>query len=440
MFGRTTSVNTQHGTEWPVPRVTLRRCSLLGVLLFLCAILTTAYSFGQLKWLEPPPGYLASYATGVSDDGHIVAGFVWDGQQQYTACIWQNGMIRLLPTPDGAISQAYSVSSDGQVIVGTVRPMNSVPMAVYWQNDQMYILCPGTAYDVSANGETIVGEAIINAGLGQTKGFIWRGGDCYLFDLADDPVATTVFGISPDGRWAVGVYVAPNVDMRCRFTGVNRGFLMDTYTFAWVDIPSLADGRTEDEIWCLGHSYAFAVSNAMPTVTVAGTSDLGDWQRSAVAAQWFPPMQIGSHYSGEVDINSYAFDVTRNGFIKVGLHDRFGATRWVGIQEEDLNTVFAPVRPCGSSLWWADSVSTDESGRFIVGWGHNIVTGQPRAFLIDSTRVLEGDVNMDGCVNDVDLLAVIMSFGGSDPYADLNCDGVVDDADILIVISNFGDC
>jgi len=78
--------------------------------------------------------------------------------------------------------------------------------------------------------------------------------------------------------------------------------------------------------------------------------------------------------------------------------------------------------------------------RHLVGWGHNIVTGQPRAFLIDSTRVLEGDVNMDGCVDDADLLAVIMSFDSSDPYADLNCDGVVDDADLLIVILNFGDC
>ena len=436
MFGRTTGLKTHPRAGLLVPSATFRDRSLLGALLFLCTILTTAYSFGQLKWLESP-GYLASYATGVSDNGQIVAGFIWDGQR-YTACIWQNGVIHLLPTPEGANSKAYSISSDGQVIVGEVSSMNLGQLAVYWQNDQMYILCPGIAYDVSANGETIVGEAHVY--LGQTKGFIWRGGSCYLFDLAGDPVATQALGISPDGRWAVGVYVAPNVDMRCRFTGVNRGFLMDTYTFAWVDIPSLADGRTEDEIWCLGHSFAFAVSNAMPSVTIVGTSELGDWQRSSVAAQWFPSTQIGSHYSGEVDINSYAFDVTRNGFIKVGLHDRFGAARWVGIQEEDLNTVFAPVRPCGSSLWWADSVSTDESGRFIVGWGHNIVTGQPRAFLIDSTRVLEGDVNMDGCVDDADLLAVIMSFDSSDPYADLNCDGVVDDADLLIVILNFGDC
>jgi len=52
----------------------------------------------------------------------------------------------------------------------------------------------------------------------------------------------------------------------------------------------------------------------------------------------------------------------------------------------------------------------------------------------------EGDVNGDGCVDDSDLLAVLLVFGntGSGLPEDLNGDGVVDDADLLTVLFNFG--
>lgn len=49
-----------------------------------------------------------------------------------------------------------------------------------------------------------------------------------------------------------------------------------------------------------------------------------------------------------------------------------------------------------------------------------------------------GDVNLDGTVDDADLLAVLFAFGSSDPSADVNGDGTVDDADLLTVLFNFG--
>ncbi|MCS7208090.1 MAG: hypothetical protein NZ874_00785 [Fimbriimonadales bacterium] len=48
-----------------------------------------------------------------------------------------------------------------------------------------------------------------------------------------------------------------------------------------------------------------------------------------------------------------------------------------------------------------------------------------------------GDVNGDGCVNDADLLIVLLNFGGPG-RGDVNGDGVVNDADLLIVLLNFG--
>ena len=49
-----------------------------------------------------------------------------------------------------------------------------------------------------------------------------------------------------------------------------------------------------------------------------------------------------------------------------------------------------------------------------------------------------GDVNLDGTVDDADLLTVLFAFGTSDPRADVNLDGTVDDADLLTVLFNFG--
>ena len=52
----------------------------------------------------------------------------------------------------------------------------------------------------------------------------------------------------------------------------------------------------------------------------------------------------------------------------------------------------------------------------------------------------DGDVDGDGCIDDADLLAVLMAFGqsGANLLEDMNGDGIVDDADLLTVLFNFG--
>jgi hypothetical protein len=53
---------------------------------------------------------------------------------------------------------------------------------------------------------------------------------------------------------------------------------------------------------------------------------------------------------------------------------------------------------------------------------------------------LLADINMDGIVDDADLLLVLFEFGatGACMAADLNRDGIVDDADLLQVLFHFG--
>lgn len=74
---------------------------------------------------------------------------------------------------------------------------------------------------------------------------------------------------------------------------------------------------------------------------------------------------------------------------------------------------------------------------------HEVVLNTGRGiavFTIERNRFVVGDVNLDGCVDGVDLLAVLFDFGSIGPnrQADLNSDQRVDDTDLMMVIFNFG--
>jgi len=75
-----------------------------------------------------------------------------------------------------------------------------------------------------------------------------------------------------------------------------------------------------------------------------------------------------------------------------------------------------------------------------VGGETQIDVRQNSAVRIDFANVLLGDVNGDQCVNDADLLAVLLAFGsaGENLPEDINGDGTVDDSDLLLVLFNFG--
>lgn len=51
-----------------------------------------------------------------------------------------------------------------------------------------------------------------------------------------------------------------------------------------------------------------------------------------------------------------------------------------------------------------------------------------------------GDVNLDGCIDDTDLLRVLFAFGNEGNFLpeDVTCDGVVNDSDLLRVLFSFG--
>ena len=86
----------------------------------------------------------------------------------------------------------------------------------------------------------------------------------------------------------------------------------------------------------------------------------------------------------------------------------------------------------------------------VVGWTGPTQTAPTRYYIqltgaffvneIDCCITANGDVDLNGCIDDSDLLAVLFVFGSTGQFLpeDVTCDGVVDDADLLQVLFNFG--
>ncbi|NUL82000.1 MAG: hypothetical protein HUU60_04645 [Armatimonadetes bacterium] len=98
----------------------------------------------------------------------------------------------------------------------------------------------------------------------------------------------------------------------------------------------------------------------------------------------------------------------------------YGGNRWgdyfgVGLDPTDMRTVWGVGQRATGGNWSA----------WIQEWRYS---------------VRPGDVDLNGCVDDTDLAAVLAAFGLNSPLhpADLNTDGRIDDDDLAIVLSNFG--
>jgi hypothetical protein len=120
--------------------------------------------------------------------------------------------------------------------------------------------------------------------------------------------------------------------------------------------------------------------------------------------------------------------------VKVGVRDLATGATWA-----------TPVGPTAAFPYWYlinyTSGAIPTAFRFFVGGGTGANQGNMLAVdNIAFTAFSPGDVNMDGCVDDADLLEVLLAFGNTGAFlpTDVNGDGTVDDADLLEVLLAFG--
>lgn len=164
---------------------------------------TATNGFELLPFGSSDPSDANSRAAGVSADGSIVSGFISDGDGE--AVIWAGGDVQRLPTSDAGRdpTSAVRLSDDGKVAAGV--SFDGPITAFRWTSGSgTQTLTSGTdvgsptiAYDLSADGSTVVGIAI------NDDPFIWTetGGARLLADFAGGARAT---GISGDGSVVAG--------------------------------------------------------------------------------------------------------------------------------------------------------------------------------------------------------------------------------------------
>lgn len=330
-----------------------------------------------------------------------------------------------LNTFGGNWSSAYGISADGTTIVGDAYLNSTQFHAFRWDTTTQTLQDLGTlggnnsvAYDTNADGSVIVGAAqLLN---GNWRAFLWNGTMHNLGTLGGDSYA---YGVATVGTTAyvVGAYAD--------IINGSQAFLWDSATSTMTNITPPGFQASASKISANGqYVIGWAQSTGGPRRAVrydrtSGTSlNLG---------------HLGGNWAEALGTN-------KDGSIVVGWSQNSSgdmrAFRWTsttGIQ--DLTAVYAGLLIGGSYLMRADGVSPE--GRFIVGQGYDASTGSyESAFLLDTCVPNRGDVNADGCVDDADVLIILFHFGqiGEIPPGDTNCDGIVDDADLLTALFYFG--
>jgi len=379
----------------------------------------------QLIWLGTGSGS-ESTATGVSDDGNFVCGYIM-GPTNY-AFRWDRNTntMQFLPTLGGRDARAYGISPDGRYVVGRAMNPQLQTRPVRWANDVPTAITntEGTAFAVDNAGNTVGYYLMPN---GNSMAFLWDGTTLTnLGHLGGD--FSQAYALA-SGAWGLAV-------VGRSFT--SSGSITDM-AFLW------RPGSGMTGLGSLGGRWSWALGISRNGQVVVGTSWLSDRPGLRHAFRW-------DAISGMVDLGvvpggewTEAYACTFDGTTIVGrggdAQDRYVAFRWTqngGM--EDLNLTYASLLADGSRLEFAYAISSD--GCYIVGQGRNAATGRREAFLLITCCVSHnGDVDNNGCIDDADLLAVLFAFGstGSDlGRVDVNCDQTVDDADLLIVLFNFG--
>lgn len=392
-----------------------------GVVMAIFSMINVLYA-QNLTWISGLPDKPIVEARGVSSDGSVVVGHVRNASGAMLAFRWtaQTGTVSL-GTLGGTQSEATDVSADGSVVVGWAFNQNGTRRPFRWTlangMEDLGTLGgdAGEAWGISANGLVIVGWA-------QNSATEWR------------PFRRTAQGMFNLGTLggSGGCATAVSADGSV-IVGWARNSQSSSRAFRWTSGTGMQNIGA-----MLGGPQSGAQGVSPDGSRIVGWTLSGGYRNAFQWDAWNGLQEIGSYGGTNCTANAVASDGTIVGSSTNAL-GHWHAVRW---NEEfwphSLNQAYSGVVN-NSALARAVAITPD--ARFIVGHGINSNSGQTEAYLLDTLIAdTQGDVNGDGCVDDLDILAVLFAFGqtGENLPEDLNGDGIIDDADLLVVLFNFG--
>lgn len=387
-------------------------------------------SYGQIGFSLHPPGWLSSEANaiGPGSDGSLQAaggGVLSDGTN--TAVLWSS----LLPSSATALNQStagsWGFAMSWGVVVGP--SWNTTVHASAW-NPTFIDLNPSftawsNAFDVAhppaAGMAVVVGIARDPAGV--FHALVWPSASPNsVIDL--HPAGTTqsfAYGLDAGGGVA-GMVVGSTGPQAIYWAHYNSP---TSYTIIH---PAGADA-----------SYALDIRGSM----VGGFAVFGGVEHAYV---W----DVGS--GTEIDLHPTGADPDRDSEVlglsgsaslraspvPVGFAHFGGAQHavvWRCLDSSGYIDLHNFV-PSAFTYSWARGAWEDTDGTLYIS-GAVGDANHSEAYIWVLRR---GDVNGDGCIDDADLLAILLEYGqsGSCLPEDVNGDGAVDDADLLEVLFNFG--
>lgn len=368
-------------------------------------------------------------ASGISPDGLAVAGY---GNNQ--AYYWSTTFPAWQATGDGRGSEAKVANSASFLSADTYDPNNSNrTTASRWDRSTgLWTPLPGlggvsgssvsTAYDMSGDGQTVVGLAWKTAG--EAHAFKWTpaGGtvDIGLW-LPGPGWSSRANAVSADGQWAAGLITSPQRAIRWNLAAGTGQYLGSLEAGNTIYGSSTAYGISSNGTWVVGTSaynaFRWSAATGMQSLGAIGTAGFGN-AGFATAVSADGSVVVG--WSGANFLNSQAF-IWRSGMSSV-----------MKLQDYLLNNGVSDAYSQWLTLKYAADISDD--GRFIVGWGTNI-NNQSEGFRIElpvfmPATYCTGKVNSLGCTPAINATGYA-SISSNQPLT-LGCTNVLNDRSGLL--------
>jgi len=396
----------------------------LSVPVLLLALPAAAQS-GSITGLGPN----FARASGISSDGSSIAGY--GSNQTY---YWTTSFPAWQSTGDGRGTES-KVSNSAAFLSADIYDPNNVnrSTAARWEaTTGLWTPLPGlggvsgssvsTAYDLSGDGQTLVGLAWKTAG--EAHAFKWTpaGGtvDIGLW-LPGPGWSSRANAVSADGNFAAGLITSPQRAIRWNLTAGTGQYLGSLEPGNAIYGSSTAQGISADGTWVVGTSaynaFRWSAATGMQSLGAIGAAGFGN---SGYATAVSADGKVVVGWSGTNVLNSQAF-IWREGMTNVEK-----------LQDYLLNNGVSAAYSQWQVLKLASDISAD--GRFVVGWGTNSAN-QSEGFRIE-LPVFQPQVYCTGKVNSQGCTPAIAFNGyasvGANQTFQISCTNVLNDKSGLL--------